>query len=115
MGVETKISGTRVTMKIIILSLLITLVGSQSTRQEPPSSPPACPGRRRSLRLTTDPTAVPLTGHGPTPLTAETRPGATGTRSCLLPLLPSLKSPPCVSSFYNSHPVALIHYLVGFS
>ena len=88
------------------------------TRRAPgpcPSSPPACPGRRRSLRLTTDPTAVPLTGHGPTPLTAETRPGATGTRSCLLPLLPSLKSPPCVSSFYNSHPVALIHYLVGFS
>ena len=88
------------------------------TRRAPgpcPSSPPACPGRRMSLRLTTDPTAVPLTGHGPTPLTAETRPGATGTRSCLLPLLPSLKSPPCVSSFYNSHPVALIHYLVGFS
>merc|ERR1712111_152478 len=44
MGVEAKISGTRVTMKIIILSLLITLVVSQSTRQEPP------PGQRCSGR-----------------------------------------------------------------
>merc|ERR1712014_386415 len=41
---EAKISGTRVTMKIIILSLLITLVVSQSTRQEPP------PGQRCSGR-----------------------------------------------------------------
>merc|ERR1712213_232798 len=44
MGVEAKISGTRVTMRITILSLLITLVVSQSTRQEPP------PGQRCSGR-----------------------------------------------------------------
>merc|ERR1711978_573790 len=39
-----KRSGTRVTMRITILSLLITLVVSQSTRQEPP------PGQRCSGR-----------------------------------------------------------------
>ena len=57
--VEAKISGTRVTMKIIILSLLITLVVSQSTRQEPPpgtdltlgkTSTQTVPGQRCSGR-----------------------------------------------------------------
>merc|ERR1712115_476155 len=49
MGVEAKISGTRVTMKIIILSLLITLVVSQSTRQEPPAGQ-RCSGRNYNGR-----------------------------------------------------------------
>ena len=62
------------------------------------SSPRACPGRRSSRPPTTGHTGAPRTGHGPTPRTVETHQGATGTPSCLLPLLLSLKSHLCVSS-----------------
>merc|ERR1711988_1594749 len=58
-GVEAKISGTRVTMKIIILSLLITLVVSQSTRQEPPPGQ-RCSGRNYNGRRGCTPEQLPV-------------------------------------------------------
>merc|ERR1712223_1457865 len=80
-----KRSGTRVTMRILILSLLITVVVSQSTRQEPPPGQ-RCSGRNYNGRRCCTPEQPCGLGEGDCdgPLDGGTHDGHQGCRGDLV-------------------------------